>query len=84
MLTLSWPAVHLLRLAPIGHLDPQMFGLAWAVPVDEWGQEAEFTIRDAERVRQFKWALEELAPSLPSDRQKVLAVVVRRLGLTRE
>lgn len=80
-LELTWPSVALLRLAPVGHLDPQVFGLRWLEPVRDWRADAEARLEvvDAERLALLGGTIAALAPGEPSDRRKVLLGALGRI-----
>lgn len=80
-LRLSWPSAHLLGLAPIGGLDPQLLGLAWAIPITEWDgePEAKFLIREPWRVKVTRETLAQLALTMRGDHKRILDATVGRL-----
>ena len=71
----------LLRLAPVGHLDPQTFGLRWLEPVFDWtpDREARLEVAEPERLALLGAAIEAVAPGEASDRRRVLLGALGRI-----
>lgn len=76
--SLSWPTIHLLKLAPVGDTQPEVFGLS---PVAPHALEPcnNFRVSDPSRVRMLCDTLQALAPTMGGDQRKVLEGAEKRL-----